>query len=69
MKTIQRTSSVLKVIGITLILLSLVLGLYALINRGAVRGALDQGLDRFGAGHSWTDEFSFDRHFFTALSR
>ena len=69
MKIIQRTSSVLKVIGIALILLSLVLGLYALINRGTVREALDQGLSSFGADSAWTDEFTFDRHLFTALSR
>ena len=69
MKIIQRTSSVLKVIGIVLILLSLVLGLYALINRGAAREALDQGLNRFGTDKVWSDDLAFDRHFFTALSR
>ena len=69
MKMIQRTSYVLKVIGIVLILLSLVLGMYALINTGASREMLSQGLTRYGADQGILDTFAFDRHFFSALSR
>ena len=69
MKTIHRFSSALKVAGIVLILLSLVLGLYALINTGSTREMLDQGMTRFGASARWNDFLSFDRHFFSALSR
>ncbi len=68
MKAIQRTSYVLKAIGIVLILLSLVLGFYALINTGASKEALEQGMNRYGAEGRWTDSFAFDRHFFSALS-
>ena len=69
MKAVHRASYILKVAGIVLIILSLVLGLYALINTGAAREALEQGMTRFGADRKLTDTFAFDRHFFTALSR
>ena len=69
MKIVKRTSFILKVIGIVLILLSLVLGLYALINTGASKEALDQGMNRYGAQGRWTDAFTSDRHFFSAMSR
>ncbi len=69
MKMIQRTSYVLKVIGIVLILLSLVLGMYALINTGASREMLSQGMTRYGADQGVLDTLAFDRHFFSALSR
>ena len=69
MKAVQRTSRVLKAAGIVLIILSLVLGLYSLINTGASREALNQGMTRFNAEGRITDYFAFDRSFFQALSR
>ncbi len=69
MKAIHRASYIVKAVGIVLVLVALVLGLYALINTGAARETLDQGMTRFGAEGKWTDFFSFDRYFFRALSR
>ena len=69
MKAVHRTSYILKVTGIVLIILSLVLGLYALINTGAAKGSLNQGMDRFGAADKMTDSLAFDRAFFGALSK
>lgn len=69
MKAVNRTSVILKVIGIVLILVSIILGMYALINTVSTKEALSQGMDRYGARGSWTDQFAFDRCFFNALSR
>ena len=69
MKAVHRASYILKVTGTVLIILSLVLGLYALINTGAAKGSLNQGMDRFGAADRMTDNLAFDRAFFGALSK
>ena len=68
MKAIYRISRVLKIAGVVLILLSLVLGLYALINTGAARQAMNQGMARHGASGNLVDTLAFDRHFFGAMS-
>ena len=69
MKAINRIASILKVIGIVLILVSLVLGLYALINTGGTWGALNDGLARVGLRSGFGERFVFDDRFISALSR
>ncbi len=69
MKTINRASFVLKVIGIVLILLSLVLGLYALLNTGGAWNALNSGLARYGVSTGFGEKLIFDDRYLSALSQ
>ena len=69
MKAVHRTSYILKVAGIVLILVSLVLGLYAAINTVSTREALEKGMNRYGTASRLMDSVMFDQHFFQALSR
>ena len=68
MKAVYRFSSVLKAVGIVLILLSLVLGLYALLNTGAGWASLNEGMARQGLQPGAFGRFIFDDHYLSALS-
>ena len=69
MKIVNRTSSVLKVIGIVLILASLVFGLYAMLNTGKGWDAMQSGLARYGVNASgFTGKLLFDDGYLSALS-
>ena len=69
MKTVHRLSSILKVTGIVLILVSLVLGLYALLNTGAAWSAMNDGLARMGLSAGPGDRFVFDDRVLGAMSQ
>ena len=69
MKPIIRTSRALKVAGIVLILLSLVLGLYALLNTGSGWNKLNEDMKVFGAETGFGEKLVFDDRYLSALSR
>ena len=69
MKAVNRISSVLKVAGIVLILLSLVLGLYALLNTGKGWDAMSRELVRYNTGSTgFLEKLRFDDGYLSALS-
>ena len=69
MKSAFRISKILKVIGIVLVLCSIVLGLYVLINSvGLWNQMKTQGLDVYGVTTDITDKARFDDSVFSALS-
>ena len=69
MKAVNRISSVLKVAGIVLILLSLVLGLYALLNTGKGWDAMSRELARYNTGSTgFLEKLRFDDGYLSALS-
>ena len=69
MKAVNRISAALKVAGIVLILLSLVLGLYALLNTGSAWNTLNEGLNRTGVSTGMLDKLAFDDRYLSALSK
>ena len=69
MKAVNRISFILKVTGIVLILVSLVLGLYALLNTGKGWEAINQEMTRYGLGSSGlVEKLRFDDGYLSALS-
>ena len=68
MKLINRASFTLKVIGIVLILLSLVLGLYALLNTGKGWDAISQEMTNYDKSSGFVDKLFFDDAYLSALS-
>ena len=69
MKAVSRISSILKVAGIVLILVSLVLGLYALLNTGKGWGAMNQEMIRYNTGTTgFLEKLRFDDGYLSALS-
>ena len=69
MKAIKRLSGVLKTIGIVLILVSLVLGIYVLINSGSAWNNLkEKALTPLGISVGTLDKARFDDAYFTSLS-
>ena len=70
MRGAHRISSILKVMGIVLILISMVFGLYALLNTGGAWTSMkDSGLARVGQSAGFGERFVFDERFLSALSR
>ena len=70
MRAAHRISSILKVMGIVLILVSMVFGLYALLNTGSAwRTMKDTGMARSGQSAGFGERFVFDERFLSALSR
>ena len=69
MKAVNRISFILKVAGIVLILLSLVLGIYTLLNTGKGWNAISQEMSRYNAGlNGFIDKVRFDDAYLSALS-
>ena len=69
MKAVNRISFILKVAGIVLILVSLVLGLYALLNTGKGWSAMNQEMTRYNTGSSgFLEKLRFDDGYLSALS-
>ena len=69
MRRIKRFSSFLRVLGIVLVLLALVLGIYALANTGSAWKGLTGLMQSSGASISAWERLGFDGRYFTALSR
>ena len=69
MKGVNRISGVLRVIGIVLIIVSVVLWLYSLINVGGDWNALRGTASRYGVSMNPVDRMSFDGSYFGALSQ
>ena len=69
MKAIHRFSSVLKAAGIVLILISMVLGLYALLNTGALWATLTDAMGRANLNPGVGERFVFDDRVLSAMSR
>ena len=69
MKAVNRISFILKVTGIVLILVSLVLGLYALLNTGKGWEAISQEMTRYATGSSGLiEKLRFEDGYLSALS-
>ena len=69
MKAVNRASFIMKVTGIVLILLSLVLGLYALLNTGKGYEAMNQEMSRYSLSASGIiEKIRFDDGYLSALS-
>ena len=69
MKTVNRISFILKVTGIVLIVVSLVLGLYALLNTGKGWEAINQEMARYNLGSSrLAEKLRFEDGYLSALS-
>ena len=68
MKIVNRASFIMKVTGIVLILLSLVLGLYALLNTGKGYEAISQEMSRYSLSTSGiVEKIRFDDGYLSAL--
>ena len=65
MKAVNRASRILKIAGVTLILISLVLALYALLNTGKGWGAMNEGT---AFPYNFFDKLRFDDDYLSALS-
>ena len=69
MKPVIRISRTLKIIGIVLILLSLVLGLYTVLNTRDGWKKINEGMNLFGEKTGFFDKLAFDDQFLTGLSK
>ncbi len=67
-KAVNFTSRVLKIIGTVLVLISLVLFLYAVINTGGRWGELNNDMAAFHVETGIFDRIRFDNQFFSSLS-